>query len=778
MNILLSHPDTKLRDHLEGVLLNSVRMYEEMNITSSYGDDYLKVVKLIALFHDFGKCTSYFQNYIRGNKSGSPILRQHSILGAIVVSNLIISVVESKYAEELSLYAFISVLYHHANLNNLYNKLCGISSKKTIELLRNQIDEISFDLVNETFNPLLKKHLSIEIIFTAEVLTKYVDTLKSSIRKLNRTLRELKDSNSFESYLHLMTFWSLLVDADKKHANFKEVLQKNTSKIDTDAAKKYIMKFPKDDSTMSKLRTEAFETVEQNILTSSNQAGIFSVELPTGAGKTLTVLNAALLLRNKRYDETGKYKKIINGLPFLSIIDQTAKVYRNVFDLENSNSDVMTVQHSLADYSLFKQREIEYKDDSRAEMLIETWESEIIVTTFVQIFHTLFTNKNGNARKFHTLSNSILMLDEVQAIPSKYHKLVNEMFQSLVTVYNTDIITMTATTIYEFDNSKSLCDATFYNGLDRIVLKYFDEVLTIEEFFKKLDLKVDKSYMFVMNTIKSAKILHQLLSDSLQEEVAFLSTEIIPFQRLGIISDIKNKKYRLLVTTQLIEAGVDITFDVVYRDMTRMDSIMQTAGRCNRHYSDKQGEVNVIKLKDKKKEYAEYIYDSMDLFQTSETLKTYVDKQNNIRESSFYNLIKDFSTKLHTKTTDSNAYIEAVNQLRFVNSQEDEYNIATFKLIDDSDYEKIDVFIEYNQEAVDIWQKYLQIKKIENRFDRKLQFKLIKNIFQKYVISVSKQRYCANSNADGLYYIPQGQLEFSYGKVGFLGFGLEANNII
>ncbi len=778
MIMLLSHPDTILSDHLEGVLLNSVRMYEEMNITSSYGVDYLKVVKLVALFHDFGKCTNYFQNYIRGDKSGSSLLRQHSILSAIVVSHLVISVVESKHAEELSLYAFLSVLYHHGNLNNLYNKLLGINSNDTIVLLSQQINAVSFDSVNECYNPLLKDYLSIDITFTAEKLTEYIDTLKSSIRKLNKTLRKIKETNSFESYLHLMTFWSLLVDADKKHANFKEVLQKHSSKIDTDAAKKYIMKFPKDESPMCKLRTEAFETVEQNILKSSDKADIFSVELPTGAGKTLNVLNAALRLRNKRYDETGKYKKIINGLPFLSIIDQTAKVYRDVFDLDDSNSDVMTVQHSLADYSLFKQGDVEYKDDSRAEMLIETWESEIIVTTFVQIFHTLFTNKNGNARKFHTISNSILVLDEVQAIPSKYHKLVNEMFQALVKVYNTDIITMTATNIYEFDNAKRLCDATFYNDLDRIVLKYFDDVLTVEEFFQKLDLQADKSYMFVMNTIKSAKILHQLLSDSLQEEVAFLSTEIIPFQRLGIISDIKNKKYRFLVTTQLIEAGVDVTFDVVYRDMTRMDSIVQTAGRCNRHYTDKQGEVNVIKLKDKRKEYAEYIYDSMDLFQTSETLKTYLDGQNMIRESNFYNLIKDFSAKLQAKTTDSNAYIEAVNQLKFINSQEDKYNIATFKLIDNSDYEKIDVFVEYNQEAVDIWQKYMQIKKIENRFDRKLQFKLIKNIFQKYVISVSKQRYCTDSNADGLYYIPQGQLEFSYGKVGFMGFGLEANNII
>jgi len=256
--------------------------------------------------------------------------------------------------------------------------------------------------------------------------------------------------------------------------------------------------------------------------------------------------------------------------------------------------------------------------------------------------------------------------------------------------------------------------------------------MTIDSLSEHFDLNNGKSYLFILNTITSARKFYNLIRNR-GIPVTYLSTHVIPKERLNRIREIKEKKYMIVVSTQLVEAGVDIDFDVVVRDIAPLDSINQAAGRCNRNDKNK-GKVYIVLLKDDNdKKIASYVYDVV-LLDISERI---LSKRDEIEEVEFLELIDHYykETKEKESQNISKSLLESIIELSYDSEDNDKTSISDFKLMDD-DYPKIDVFIELDEEAKEIWKNYINLKHIDDLFSRKKAFDAIKPDFYQYIISI------------------------------------------
>jgi CRISPR-associated endonuclease/helicase Cas3 len=373
----------------------------------------------------------------------------------------------------------------------------------------------------------------------------------------------------------------------------------------------------------------------------------------------------------------------------------------------------------------------EVNGDSR--ILIEGWNSEFICTTFNQLFETIISNSNNKIRKFHNIVNSILILDEIQSIPYEYYQVINKVLKKLSEDYNVYIIIMTATQplLFEEKEIKSLVHNTeyYYNQFNRITYHFHHNQINLKQLSNMIkdDLKTDNDIMLVLNTIKSSvEIYNQVKDLQTNHEIIYLSSNITPIERLERINHIKEYDGpKLIITTQLIEAGVDISVDKIYRDIAPLDSIIQTAGRCNRNNTN-SGEVHVIKLiNGKRKLYAGMVYDSVSLSTTIQLLKRY-DK---ITEKEFtYTVTKKYYTILKQTKKYNHVLEEDINKSNYLNVSNE------FQLIKKEN--QIPLYICINNEAEKIFNAYEEIIRNYNGYIRKEKFNEIKNQFYQYVINI------------------------------------------
>ena len=286
--------------------------------------------------------------------------------------------------------------------------------------------------------------------------------------------------------------------------------------------------------------------------------------------------------------------------------------------------------------------------------------------------------------------------------------------------------------------------------------------LSIDEFFNefKKTYDVNKSYVVVFNTIKSSIIFFNLMKENMiidkkssDEEFIYLSTNIPPFERIKRIKRIrkliKENKKLIVVSTQLIEAGVDIDFDIAIRDIGPIDSIIQIAGRCNRNKGKETGEVYIFHLKDNGEAYSKKIYKTL-MYNISLSL---LGKK--IEEKDFYNLINSYFIEVSKRKDQSESIeiIEAIKELRF--KHQIVPSISDFKLIDDrGGY--VNIFVELNKRAQCIWKYYIKNVKEETDFRKKQKCYLrIKRLFKSYIISAPlKSTQGLQENSEKLYYVP------------------------
>ena len=320
-------------------------------------------------------------------------------------------------------------------------------------------------------------------------------------------------------------------------------------------------------------------------------AGFFSLTVPTGGGKTLSSLAFAL----EHAQSHGK-RRIIYAIPYTSIIEQTADVFREVF--KTLGNEVLIEHHSQADAA-------EKDETARSRLACENWDAPLVVTTNVQLFESLFASKTSRCRKLHNLVNSVIVLDEAQQLPPAFLQPILDVLNLLVAHYGVTVVLCTATqpalnsTTY-FDASKNLRglenvreiiddpDALF-KGLERVNVALPPDWTTPTAWADiAAQLSAEDCVLAIVNTRKAARELQRLMpADTLH-----LSALMCGAHRKDVIAHIKERlkakregrdqQPLRVVSTQLVEAGVDIDFPVVYRALAGLDSIAQAAGRCNR----------------------------------------------------------------------------------------------------------------------------------------------------------------------------------------------------
>jgi CRISPR-associated endonuclease/helicase Cas3 len=319
--------------------------------------------------------------------------------------------------------------------------------------------------------------------------------------------------------------------------------------------------------------------------------GFFSLTVPTGGGKTLSGLAFALehaLAHNKR--------RIVVAIPYTSIIEQTADVFRHVF--QALGDEVLIEHHSQAESS-------PEAETARSRLACENWDAPLVVTTNVQLFESLFAAKTSRCRKLHNLVGSVIVLDEAQQIPPAFLQPILDVLKLLVAHYGVTVVLCTATqpalnsTDY-FDASKNLRglsnvreimddpDALFC-ALKRVQVELPPDWTTPtpwEDIAARLS--TEDCVLAIVGTRKAARELQRLMP----EGTLHLSALMCGAHRKDVIAHIKQRlkdkregrdpRPLRVVSTQLVEAGVDIDFPVVYRALAGLDSIAQAAGRCNR----------------------------------------------------------------------------------------------------------------------------------------------------------------------------------------------------
>lgn len=700
---ILSHPGVSLSEHLRKV--NSIANCFINEKPENLGKLLSSIVEIITKYHDIAKATTYFQEYIKGIRKRNE-LTKHSLLSSLFAYHVARETLKN---EKLALLCFIAVYCHHKNLTSVDNLMDFNNSVSQKNILQ-QYSTLPQDIRNLLPVSNLKQYMQEDIVIG---------------------IYNIVNQSDVTDYILLNLVYSLLVDSDILHAGLNYQYYRRDIENTEKLVKNYI-EFKRqniDNTDLNSIRQQIFNQIDNYAIDIKNK--IFKIQLPTGAGKTLSSLHFAFKLRKHLHEKTGKLFRVIYCLPFLSITEQNYDEIEKVFIKNNINvsPDLLLKHHHLVDLTKIDD---EY-DPHQAELFVESWNSEVIVTTFYQLFHTLFTNKKSELKKFHKLSNSVILIDEIQTVNTAYYHLIDEFLPKFADFVNCYIILLTATQPQIFESSVNVVEnyqeIAKNEVFNRYKIIYNHERQTLEQFIENFTLDEDKKYLFIMNTIGSAKQMYELLKCKYpNRSMSYLSTHIISDERLKKIKEIKQGKYDTVVSTQLVEAGVDIDFDVVVRDMAGFDSIVQSAGRCNREGKKSQGTVYVYNfVNNDGKRYAVFIYDVVILDITEQILK----ENTVIDEKDIYTYIGKYFKEIKKRKSD-NVSRNLIHSIKTLNYD----NIAkNFHLID-KDLPTVSVFVCIDDNAEQVFNRFKQI--IENTDFRIRQRELnsIKTDFYRYVINI------------------------------------------
>ena len=771
---LRSHPDKFLEDHLKNVANFSKSSF--ISLKFKHYELFSEISYLIGLCHDFAKSTSFFQNYIVHDMNNEN--KSHSFLSAMFAYYVVDEYLKENninFYKNLAIISYIVVLHHHGNIKNIHTLDKYHDDKFDSKLIKKQIK----DLKNNCGLCSFYKENNID-------LDNFFKKLVNLSFDISDGLSYFEYDSDFDNYFYILLFYSVLLDADKMDAS--NTVSINREYIPVNIIEDYKKNNSFNNKGINKIREEAFIEVNENVKRVDLSNKIFSINLPTGIGKTLTGFSSALILKDRIYNEFNINPRIIYSLPFLSVIDQNESVIKNIFDESNLKGSNYLLKHNYLADMKYDDGEEEF-NISNSKILIEGWNSEVIITTFIQLFNSLIGNKNSYLRKFHNISNSIIILDEIQTIPHCYWAIIQEILKKLADEYNCWIILMTATQPLIFDEN-DICplvgDVKYYfDQFDRVEYNFQLEDISLDDFSKNLidliDNEKEKDIIVILNTINSSKKLYEIIKQHFIDKneaihlddngichvgdsinLIYLSTNIVPHNRLNKINSIKTSyNQNIIISTQLIEAGVDIDVDIVYRDFAPLDSIIQSAGRCNRGYNKYKGIVNIISLINSNgSHFSDYVYEGLLLSTTKEVLKDF----NTVSEKDFNLMASQKYFKLiSNRSFDDERLREILNNLKF-----DEIS-SNFKLIKNLP-NKIDVFVCINDDAEKVFNEFKWIYENLSGFERKDAFLKIKNKFYQYVISVDENKFgSANIYCDEIGIINKEDLERKYKRdLGFI----------
>lgn len=560
-----------LADHLENVSRLAEQFSSKFE-AAAWG-------RLVGLWHDLGKYQQRFQDRLNDNSIHAP----HAGVGAAHVMAV-------KNTPLTRLLAFI-IAGHHAGLANEKDEQG--SPRPLQDVLR------EFTLIAEEIFPVVEPSIRDVTIPSPPVW------LSEAFRETEKTKRRPTDvpGNRHLAFFTRMLF-SALVDADRlETARFYARAEGRPAPHDELDYDGLVGLRDRLDGHVDRMTEEADKTPVNRLrsdvlaacrMKAEESPGLFSLTVPTGGGKTLAAMSFAL-----NHALARDMQRVIVVIPFTSIIEQTAKAYREAFSPigrgeEDPDSRNVLEHHSAFDETTAKEENQEI--ELRRRTAAENWDAPVIVTTTVQFFESLFSNHPGRCRKLHRIAGSVVILDEVQTLPPYLVKPILQAIRELTDHYRCTIVLSTATPP-ALEKSGWLSD-----GLTNVTPIIDDSAelfarpaarrvcceWRIEQATTYADLAAEmRSNDRVLAIVHKRQDARELFDALPSDDASFhLSALMCPAHRSEIVARIKTrlaKEQRCrLVSTQLIEAGVDVDFPVVYRALAGVDSLAQSAGRCDR----------------------------------------------------------------------------------------------------------------------------------------------------------------------------------------------------
>lgn len=674
--------------------------------SESVGQSLKDTAYLAGLLHDMGKCTKEFNDYLYSSvKTGAKTKTVvHSFTGVKYILSFPFSNEFEKLAKEIIAYAIGA---HHGLFDCAYGDISGFNK-------RVNYDSSLYSEAVDNFHKYVEDEEQIKTIFkkSGDEIGKIIGFSSSEKTKICADRNNLY----FMSGLLARYILSAVINGDRRNtADFmSDCIYKKVSPLKGEWKRKEeilmdgLNQIPCD-SAINKVRM----SFSDEAVSIPRENGIYKLNLPTGAGKTLTSLRLALkcATRNKQ--------RILFVIPLLSILEQNAAVIRKYI----KDDTWITEHHS----NVFNDDDSEHDEIIQTQLHTETWESPIVITTLVQFLNTLFKDKTSCVRRFCSLHDSVIIIDEVQSVPKKMLSLFNEAVNFLAYYLNCTVILCSATQpcLEEIGNFKQgilYADSPDIINFDREKWDVFKRCFIVNKCkpngyelseiaeFAVYQIPCSSSILIICNTKREALELYEELKNKTDNPVYHLSTGMCVRHRKEVIAELKSKLATnvpvICVSTQLIETGVDISFNSVIRIEAGLDNIIQAAGRCNRngemehpaflYIMNIKGEsltgLPDIKRDQKAFEATAYVINDND-FENEESLKYYYGVL-------FRNLLLSNETKFYVKNIECTLFdLLAKNQYRrtktdYILNQAFKTAGKNFEVFDD---ERIEVLVPYKE---------------------------------------------------------------------------------
>jgi len=598
-----------LRNHLLGVANLSKKFASKIGLGG--------IGEILGLVHDIGKYSKTFQDYIKSAEGlinpdeddyiDSRDMRgkiDHSTAGAQLIWNRLSlgTSIEKIIAQILTL----CLVSHHSGLIDClttdFNGTHDIFTKRVTKR-----DEQTY------FSEVCSK---MEIVVRLNEILAQINLTTSLETILKRIFSSVPEKNQrstvfqFQTGLLVRFLFSCLIDADRQDtADFEKPdkvkkrqngLYQSWSVLSGKLEKK-IKEFREPQTKVNRIRKEVSD---QCLAVSQRSRGIFTLTVPTGGGKTLASLRFAL-----HHAEKHHLDRIIYVIPFTSIIDQNAEVVREILEIDREDQGRIVLEH----HSNVGAEKQSWKE----KLLMENWDAPIVYTTMVQFLEALFGGGTRGARRMHQLAKTVIVFDEIQTLPVRCVHMFCNAVNFLVTQCGSSVVLCTATQplLGEVNALKGALSLIPENEIMPDVQNLFDNLKRVEvldsrkpggwddddvaELAEK-EVKEVQSCLVVVNMKRSARLLFNAVEKKTTAECFHLSTGMCPIHRKNVLTTIRerikpeNNLPTVCISTQLIEAGVDIDFGSVIRFNAGLDSIAQAAGRCNRNGKRDIGRVYIV----------------------------------------------------------------------------------------------------------------------------------------------------------------------------------------
>ncbi len=573
-----------LEDHLRNVAERSSAFASEFGY-GAWG-------YALGLLHDAGKVDARFQQKLFGRRRES---FDHAILGASIARDIYKEAGHSFYCNIMP----FPIAGHHRGMPNGIS--CG--EKSQLEPLRTRLrgDAVSVD-VEEAYDRLLRAE-GLNVPNTNDLEEYPIAQMPYEKEELPR--------RTYATQLLTRMLYSCLVDAD--YLDTEEFMTPEVAverqAVHHDSLGRLVERL---DAHMEQLSAHAPATAvnaaRAKVLSlcveaAEKKPGLFSLTVPTGGGKTLASLSFAL-----HHAVANDMKRVIYAIPFTSIVEQTSDVFRGVLGSRN-----VLEHHSNFDYDA-----LDEKTHMRVRLAAQNWDAPVIATTNVQLLESLYSNRPSKCRKLHNIAHSVIVLDEAQSLPDKLLLPTLALLEELVRDFGVSIVLCTATQP-EFDEHwpfKSTVEEIVPRQKElRAALGGRSELVNDGKLSERdlvESLSAAHQCLCVVGTKPKARVLYQdmvnrargrgLLDEKMPFSEGFyhLSANMTPFHRSVMLEDIRrrlaNDERCVVISTQLIEAGVDVDFPEAYRELAGIDSLVQVAGRCNREGRRAIGLVHVFEF--------------------------------------------------------------------------------------------------------------------------------------------------------------------------------------